>query len=262
MLKTMENKKEKAAIDMYNKYKTYTQYQSMLKKVQRTQSMLKTMENKKEKAATAFTNATEAMNSATSNGTSCGDGDMGDASDTYSTISNCATTAAALCDTTDLEGQTTVDTCNSSLVTYINGYKACGGNGNCDKAACIDGLTAPSDDCTIAALTAIEKSIKTSRNACVKPGTDGSFGDCRQAEREVSYYMMSCSAPTPSPSPVPAPPAPAPPAPAPVPAPPAPAPPAPAPAPAPPAPAPVPAPPAPAPPAPVPAPAPPAPTPA
>jgi len=190
--------------DMVAKTKKFNKAQVEFRLAKRIESWGKLMKNKKDNSASTFSDALDAMNDATGNGTSC-DGDsssLADAKQVQEKLANCSTSAGENCDEGGLSipiNSTQVSSCKTTLEAFAKDFKDClTKSTDALIRSCVQGLTNPSSDCLN--FKAMHDGLKTQKEKCTKGSESGSFGDCRKQERMAAKFgnkcKKSCSGPS------------------------------------------------------------------
>merc|ERR1711981_91192 len=182
--------------DLVAKTKKFNKAQVEFRLANRIESWGKLMKNKKNNSASTFSDALEAMNEATGNGTGC-EGDsssLAEAKKVQQKLANCSVSAGANCDEGNLAiaiDATKVSTCKDTLETFAKGFKKClTGNDSAATCSCVQGLTNPSDDCLN--FKDMHDGVKAQKEKCTKGSAKGSFGDCRKQERMAAKFGNKC----------------------------------------------------------------------
>merc|ERR1712215_30354 len=175
------------------KTRKYIKYINQLRKANRIKQSAEQMDKKKTKAATVFKDAADAISSATSNGTDCEGGDLGDDIKTANTnLQKCNDTAATKCDSGTIEGLDLpkIEECKPILQAFIDAAKLCIYVSS-PECSCFDALpTVDEDKC--AKFDDVESKAVTAKKKCSKNSEEGSFGYCRAQERLVGPYGNKC----------------------------------------------------------------------
>jgi len=182
--------------DLVAKTKKFNKAQVEFRLANRIESWGKLMKNKKNNSASTFSDALEAMNEATGNGTGC-EGDsssLAEAKAVREKLANCSVSAGANCDEGNLAiaiDATKVSTCKDTLETFAKDFKKClTGNDSAATCSCVQGLTNPSDDCLN--FKDMHDGVKAQKEKCTKGSAEGSFGDCRKQERMAAKFGNKC----------------------------------------------------------------------
>merc|ERR1711936_1293278 len=182
--------------DLVAKTKKFNKAQVEFRLAKRIESWGKLMKNKKNNSASTFSDALEAMNEATGNGTGC-EGDsssLAEAKAVREKLANCSVSAGANCDEGNLAiaiDATKVSTCKDTLETFAKDFKKClTGNDSAATCSCVQGLTNPSDDCLN--FKDMHDGVKAQKEKCTKGSAEGSFGDCRKQERMAAKFGNKC----------------------------------------------------------------------
>merc|ERR1712062_178005 len=182
--------------DLVAKTKKFSKAQVEFRLANRIESWGKLMKNKKNNSASTFSDALEAMNEATGNGTGC-EGDsssLAEAKAVREKLANCSVSAGANCDEGNLAiaiDATKVSTCKDTLETFAKDFKKClTGNDSAATCSCVQGLTNPSDDCLN--FKDMHDGVKAQKEKCTKGSAEGSFGDCRKQERMAAKFGNKC----------------------------------------------------------------------
>jgi len=182
--------------DLVAKTKKFNKAQVEFRLANRIESWGKLMKNKKNNSASTFSDALEAMNEATGNGTGC-EGDSSSLAETKAVrekLANCSVSAGANCDEGNLAiaiDATKVSTCKDTLETFAKDFKKClTGNDSAATCSCVQGLTNPSDDCLN--FKDMHDGVKAQKEKCTKGSAEGSFGDCRKQERMAAKFGNKC----------------------------------------------------------------------
>jgi len=173
------------------KTKKFQKYTNQYRKVLRIERFVTQTKQKKEKAASTFDKASAAMMTSTGSGKSCSGNSsaLSEATAAYTTLSQCKTTAAALCDVAlSATEQALVDKCKPVLDKFNTGFQACLKSGDC---SCFQALTLAEAECED--FGTLETTVKGKKNKCVKSSEPGSFGACRAQERMAAYLGQQCS---------------------------------------------------------------------
>merc|ERR1711953_1563239 len=182
--------------DLVAKTKKFNKAQVEFRLANRIESWGKLMKNKKNNSASTFSDALEAMNEATGNGTGC-EGDsssLAEAKAVREKLANCSVSAGANCDEGNLAiaiDATKVSTCKDTLETFAKDFKKClTGNDSAATCSCVQALTNPSDDCLN--FKDMHDGVKAQKEKCTKGSAEGSFGDCRKQERMAAKFGNKC----------------------------------------------------------------------
>jgi len=170
--------------------KNYKKAQSQYRQGNRISSWVKNMDKKKEKAADQFKNSSEALDSATGGGLSCGGGDPdSDAAEAVAVLKNCSISASAKCDSTVITSinSSKLDTCKTETKKYVDAFDACIKTATC---GCFTGL--PAFDKDMCAMDTTYDSAKASKTMCNSPTEKGSFGECSQKQKSSGYLVGKC----------------------------------------------------------------------
>jgi len=198
------NTTDQCFTDMVAKTKKFNKAQVEFRLAKRIESWGKLMKNKKDNSASTFSDALDAMNDATGNGTSC-DGDsssLAEAKEVQEKLANCSTSAGDNCDEGGLSipiNSTQVSSCKTTLEAFAKDFKDClTKSTDALICSCVQGLTNPSSDCLN--FKAMHDGLKTQKEKCTKGSESGSFGDCRKQERMAAKFgnkcKKSCSGPS------------------------------------------------------------------
>merc|ERR1712083_403524 len=129
--------------DLVAKTKKFNKAQVEFRLANRIESWGKLMKNKKNNSASTFSDALEAMNEATGNGTGC-EGDsssLAEAKAVREKLANCSVSAGANCDEGNLAiaiDATKVSTCKDTLETFAKDFKKClTGNDSAATCSCV-----------------------------------------------------------------------------------------------------------------------------
>merc|ERR1711970_7679 len=175
------------------KAKKYIKFLNQLRKANRIKKSAEQMDSKKTKAATVFKDAADAIFSATSNGTDCEGGDLGDDVKTANEkLQKCNETAATKCDSVTIAGLNLpkIAECKPLLQAFIDEAKACIYVAS-PVCSCFDALpTVDEDKC--AQFDTVDTKAVAARKKCTKNTEEGSFGFCRAKERLVGPFGNKC----------------------------------------------------------------------
>merc|ERR1719285_215816 len=181
--------------DMVAKTKKFNKAQVEFRLTKRIETWGKLMKNKKNSAST-FSDALDAMNDATGNGTGC-DGDsssLAEAKKVQAKLANCSASAGDNCDEGKLAipiNSTQVSSCKTILEAFAKDFKEClTKSGDATICSCIQGLTNPSSDCLN--FKSMHDGVKAQKEKCTKGTEEGSFGDCRKQERMAAKFGNKC----------------------------------------------------------------------
>jgi len=182
--------------DMVAKTKKFNKAQVEFRLTKRIETWGKLMKNKKNNSASTFSDALDAMNDATGNGTGC-DGDsssLAEAKKVQAKLANCSASAGDNCDEGKLAipiNSTQVSSCKTILEAFAKDFKEClTKSGDATICSCIQGLTNPSSDCLN--FKAMHDGVKAQKEKCTKGTEEGSFGDCRKQERMAAKFGNKC----------------------------------------------------------------------
>jgi len=182
--------------DMVAKTKKFNRAQVEFRLTKRIETWGKLMKNKKNNSASTFSDALDAMNDATGNGTGC-DGDsssLAEAKKVQAKLANCSASAGDNCDEGKLSipiNSTQVSSCKTTLEAFAKDFKEClTKSGDATICSCIQGLTNPSSDCLN--FKAMHDGVKAQKEKCTKGTEEGSFGDCRKQERMAAKFGNKC----------------------------------------------------------------------
>jgi hypothetical protein len=182
--------------DMVAKTKKFNKAQVEFRLAKRVESWGKLMKNKKNNSASTFSDALEAMNEATGNGTGC-EGDsssLAEAKKVQEKLANCSSSAGDNCDEGKLStpiNSTLVSSCKTTLEAFAKDFKDClTKSTDAEICSCVQGLTNPSSDCLD--FKAMHDGVKAQKEKCTKGSEEGSFGDCRKQERMAAKFGNKC----------------------------------------------------------------------
>lgn len=157
------------------------------------------MEAKKENAANnTFGDALAALDESTNGGKECGEDGSEDA-DTkkiHDKLKGCGASAGSKCDISNitLPTEALLTECKTLLTAFSTDFKKCltgdSATASATQCTCIQGLTVPKDACLDNATA--RKDLLAQKNKCTKGDEEGSFGDCRKAEREAAKAANKC----------------------------------------------------------------------
>jgi len=196
ILKNSGRTTDQCFIDLVTKTKKFNKAQSEHRLAKRIISWGKLMKNKKESSASTFNDSLEAIDGATNGGKGC-DGDASmkeDSKKVHEKLKNCATTAGANCDEGKLStpiNATLLTSCNTTLDTFTKAFKACLIKSTAaEQCSCVQGLADPEATCLD--FKSLNTAVKKQKDSCTKGTSEGSFGDCRKAEREAAKFTGKC----------------------------------------------------------------------
>jgi len=170
--------------------RNYKKAQSQYRQGNRISSWVKNMDKKKEKAVDQFQNSSEALDSATGGGLSCGGGDPDtEAAEAVGVLKNCSTTAAMKCNSTGITNlnSSKLETCKTVNKNYVEAFDVCVKTPTC---GCFTGL--PAFDKDMCDMETTYNSAKTSKTMCNSPSEKGSFGECSQKQKSAGYLVGKC----------------------------------------------------------------------
>merc|ERR1711936_483426 len=188
--KGRQNGRAECLAEVVQAIKNYKKAQSQYRQGNRISSWVQNMDKKKEKAADQFQNSSDALDSATGGGLSCGGGDPdSDAAEAVGVLKNCSTTAAMKCDSTVITNlnSSKLETCKTETKNYMDAFDECVRTGTCD---CFIGL--PAFDKDMCDMGTTYDSAKTSKTMCNSPSEKGSFGECSKKQKEAGHLVGKC----------------------------------------------------------------------
>jgi len=184
---------EDCSADWIKAGKLNTKYGNSIKQITRMIRKGALAKSKADKAKTTFKKAVMAIKGATLDCTACvgNRSEQEEAIKTCKTLSNCSTSAAALCAAAEITDNPTLallQECNNTFVMWQIAYQSA-----LTSQSCSDIKNLPSvGNCPESDWAGFDKNHQKLFKKCVKSSTTGSFGDCRKNERMAAYLSYNC----------------------------------------------------------------------